>query len=279
MKQLLSLSAIAALSTLGLNAANAQYIVDPTGGTVLFDSSSSWDDATANGRNLGFTLNYYGTLHSTVDVSVNGNLNFSGNGAFSNQALPNGSARISALWDDLYIFAGVPNSKIVETINPGKYYAVTWQKIGVYSDTASSSVDNFQAIIFGDEFVLNGFQFHTGDIAFDYNNYSAAFRGGNATVGLDGGDGSSFAALPGTTDGVIFDTNKSALLPIFSPQFQSGGGEFVYFTHNSAFGYNSSIQTLNGSASAVPEPGSVAMLAGLAVSGSAFALRRLRRKN
>ena len=73
--------------------ADANLLIDPTGSTTLFTSG---DDLVSSGRALGFTGHFFGMSITTVDVSTNGNLNFSSNSDYSNAALPNTVARIAS---------------------------------------------------------------------------------------------------------------------------------------------------------------------------------------
>ncbi len=197
--------------------ARASLLLDPTGGTVLFNDTSSHDDQSSSGRSLGFTGTFFGTPHTTVDVITNGNLNFTGNTTFSNSALSAGVARIAPLWDDLIINTG-DGASIIETVKPGKYYAVTWSQIENFGSSVTRQT--FQAAWFGAATTLRGFTFKPDDIVFSYTGPIQPFNGDSATVGLD--SGAAALPLPGTTNGLISAATGNLL-----PAAANGG--FVLF--------------------------------------------------
>jgi len=119
-------------------------LVDPTGGTPLLVNSPDDDDVAA-GRPLGFPLTFFGDTRTTVDVAINGNLNFAKNTAYTDLALPTELARISPLWDDHQVIVANGDS-LIEKVQPGVYYSMTW-KVHNRLDPASRHV--FQVVIFG----------------------------------------------------------------------------------------------------------------------------------
>ena len=97
------LSLAVAILLLASHNALAGYLIDPTGGTVLFDSTVPHDDRTVR-RPIGFTGQFFGNSYSSVDISTNGNLNFSGFQGYINYSLGNSPAMIAPLWNDLQIY-------------------------------------------------------------------------------------------------------------------------------------------------------------------------------
>ena len=241
-------------------AARAGLIINPTGGTVLFDDSTTHDDQVSAARPLGFTGQFFGLSETTVAVSTNGNFNFVGDAAYNNTTMPSGTARINPLWDDLFITQGAGGS-IVEKTSPG-VYSVTWQSMEIFPGSVPRQT--FQAAWFGAPTTIGGFAFQPDDIAFSYNNVDAGFRNGDATVGLDKGAGGIFDPLPGDADGLISDAQNN-LLPL-------GAGDFILFRPDGSGSYNSSLESL----SAIPEPSTWAW--GLSLLG-AVAFPRVRRRS
>src|SRR5262249_48030556 len=142
-------------------------------------------------RNLPTTgiFRYFGTTFTTADVSYNGNVNFSFNGDFANIGLPGFLPRISPLWDDLN---GSSVDRVSDVLDNQadpvrKFYAVTWSHVSNIADNPNTRY-TFQLVWFGADMNLQGFNFHAGDIAFDYTDMSNFFetQGGNpgATVGV-----------------------------------------------------------------------------------------------
>ena len=60
----------------------AAYLINPAGGTVLFNDSTNYDDEVVS-RSIGFTASFYGQSFSSITVSTNGNLNFSGTASYT----------------------------------------------------------------------------------------------------------------------------------------------------------------------------------------------------
>jgi formylglycine-generating enzyme required for sulfatase activity len=191
--------------------ANAGYLIDPTGGTVLWGDSTDVDDITQS-RPLGFTFNFFGAAFSDVDVSTNGNLNFSDFTAWTNAGFPYSTAMIAPLWDDLYIFQG-SGQKITEKSVAGQYYSVTWD-VSQFSNSVPRY--QFQVVLFGGTTSINGTTYLPDDIVFAYQRVDADFYDGNATVGLNKGDG-TFATLPDVeSSGGLLGNSQADLLPTAS---------------------------------------------------------------
>ncbi len=219
---ILAVSAAALLA--GLLPARASLLLDPTGGTVLFDDAAFRDDLVNGGRSLGFTGNFFGTPTTTVDVSTNGHLNFS-NDASLGGALGPGIARIAVLYDDLVIQAGSGGS-VSERLLPGTFYAATWS--GMQNFPSSVTTQTFQAAWFGAATTLRGFTFQPDDIVFSYLGPIQPFNGDSATVGLNDGVG-GFVPAPGTTDGSLSAATAN-LLP-------AAEGGFLLFRPDGAGNY------------------------------------------
>ena len=240
LKTLFTLLAISSL--LSLSPVRADLLINPAGGTVL-QAGPDNDDISAS-RPLGFTGTFFGVSHTTVDVSTNGNLNFSLNTSAANLALPTSVARISPLWDDLVVSGGASGESVSELVDLGTSYTVTWR---AHHSTGSDA--RFQVTWFGAATNIGGFDFLAGDVAFSYSAVFGNFTSGNATVGLDGGNSSMAAALPGDSDGLITNSQVS-LLP-------KDPGQFILFRPDTSTSYAATIQT-------IPEPSASALwLSGL----------------
>lgn len=218
-KALLSTLVVSICGSLSPVLLSSSLLVDPAVGnvTVLFNDSTDHDDEVVSGRLLGFVGKFFGQDKSTVDVSTNGNLNFSSNDDYFSIPLPTDIARIDPLWYDLYIFQGQGGS-IIESVVPGAYYAVTYQHIQQYYLPEGGS-ETFQIVWFGSKYQIGNCTFYPGDIVFTYDtivleNVSTSLT---ATIGLDKGDSSTFAPIPGTTDGVVAKPSQIPPLVLFRP--------------------------------------------------------------
>lgn len=228
-----------ALLNLAQPSVRAGYLIDPAGGNVLFNDSTDYDDNVVS-RPIGFTASFYGQSFSSIYVSTNGNLNFSGTNSWTNAGLPNTTAMIAPLWDDLFIYAGSGES-IIESAVPGQYYAVTWD---VSQFNNSPPRYQFQTVIFGADTTIGSTQFLQNDIVFAYQRVDANFSSNSATVGLNRGDGSLFATLPGLNNGDLTNANVG-LLP-------TGPGQVALLRYSGG-NYQASIVN-------VPEPSSFALI-------------------
>ncbi|MFO0811931.1 MAG: PEP-CTERM sorting domain-containing protein [Gemmatales bacterium] len=264
MKQALRTTSCMIVLLMGSLTVHAQtgLLIDPS---TLTNTGLTGDDSSIT-RTLPTTgtFNFYGVTRTTVDISTNGNLNFSSNTTFSNGTFPTAVTRIAPFWDDLITTGTPPASAILDNqgdvTNP--YYAVTWQNISNFGSNPAARY-TFQAVWFNGPLTIGTFNFQAGDLAFDYTNMSTFLQGGNATVGLDQGNSSGFNPVPGSADGFITDLS---LLPIDNEQF-------ILFRENQAGGYDVSIQSL----AAVPEPSTVIMT-GAGLGAIVLGVRRHRRR-
>ncbi len=235
------------------SAAHAQLLIPTAGGTVL---ATSGDDFSVGPRSLGFTGTFFGTSQTNVFVNSNGNLSFgAGNTNFTNPAFPTGTPpTIAPGWDDLFL----PPGQIVENTGVG-YYAATWDGVGNFSNNNSVTM---QAVLVGPSSSLTGIGLMDGDIVFGYGNSTGINDG--TTVGLNAGNGTGFAVLPGyPTDGQL---NNGQFLSLNNTQW--------LFRPNAAGGYNVG-PFVPGVP--VPEPGSLAVLMGAGIAGAGLFVRRRNR--
>jgi hypothetical protein len=236
--------------------ANANLLLSPLGGVTLF---SSGDDDVAH-VSLNSTYKFYGQSFSAIDVSTNGNMNFVGNAAFENVAFPdsNAGAMIAPLWDDFSLFGP---SRIIEQQGDG-YFAMTWKNLSTFNST--ESFDTFQAIVFNKDENLNGFNFHSGDIAFSYGPLGDSLSfDDSATVGLNNADGSKGEGLPNSNQSMLNASELSLLDPLKD--------DFILFRFDGS-NYASSYQ--HTGQQAVPEPASIVVVG----AGLLALARKSRRK-
>jgi len=204
-------------------------LIDPFGGTVLFDDSSTFDDEVTNPRPLGFTGSFFGDSQTTIDICTNGQANFSNNDDYDNATFPNTTAYICPLWSDLIIVQG-DGASMTEKIAGGTYYSTTWESIQDY-DTELLRY-TMQLVWFGDSHTINGFAFQENDIAFSYEAPITALPEGDATIGLNRGNGADFVSLRGVSNGYLSDS-VIPLIPTSQDSFllfrPDGAGNYIPF--------------------------------------------------
>lgn len=209
---------IVILAAIGVAPGRASFLIDPTGGTVLWGDTVGADDAVIRRATIGFEFSFFDEIQPTIDVSTNGNLNFSGDSGYANESILAPILRISPLWDDLEIVAGSGDA-VTEKVVPGKYYAVTWR----VHERGAATRHAFQAVLFGAAMRINGLDFIPGDIVFSYDTVGPTFAKDSATVGLDSGDGGTVIPAPGArSEFAILPHSEAALLP-------SDPGGFILF--------------------------------------------------
>jgi hypothetical protein len=269
-----ALSSLFALS-LTLPALADPFLIDPTGGTLLAFTDND-NGVRPVARPLGISFTYFNEAITGVHPAVNGSLAWTGaqgsttgNGNADTGGLPVGSVRrIAPLWDDLLLLdtANGGTDTIRERRDNSTFYSVTWSVHKAGQTTAVPASMEFQTVLFGATTTVRGFNFQPDDIAFSYRTISTP-QGGAATIGLQEGTGSNRVAVPPATlggDSTGRFTSLSAL-PIHNTTDQ-----FVLFRRQSDGSYAVTLQSLV----AVPEPGTIALLALTALPGIALLRRR-----
>jgi hypothetical protein len=230
--------------------AEANLLLNPAGGTMIFSTGADDD---GNTRTLGGIFNFYGTAQTSVTVSANGYLTFGGDpGLFADRGVGElasvaGGSVIAPLYDDLS--HSLANSQTSE-LSTADYYAVTWEDVQGIDGGTSSQYSTFQAILFFADTMIGGVDFLAGDIAFSYGVLNHLINdvnvvGSTATVGV-ALDGTHFAGIPGSTDGQITD-----------PYGLPNGSDFLLYRSSAPDMY---------SVRSVPEPGTL-MLSVLGLIG------------
>jgi hypothetical protein len=249
------------------------------------DGVSSTEDQVVTGVSLGFTGTFFDTARTTVDVSSNGNLNWSGDKNFGATGGPTPIARISPLWDDFLYLQGT-GGKVLSNIDPGKYFAVTWQNVPLWLEYYSHDTYTpytFQVAWFGAPTQIGNFQFQPNDIVFSYATDLSNIRDLYAVAGLNRGGSTNFIAFPGdqidgsdmgnnSLPGFMYAAEAKQILP------SKTSDEFFLFRPDGNGSYTASRESLSGtSSSAIPEPSSL-LLVTAAIGTGAWWHRRKRQR-
>ena len=228
--------------------AAADLLIDPTGGTSLVFSDP---DNSARNRPLGFTGQFFGLDKTTVDISTNGNWNFTAKHVFCGR-------RVSSLHRPHCAAVGRPDAEYRQRVyarndcgeNESRRLLFLHLDERLPNDELESGKDRHVS----SRLVRRGggdwnLRVQKNDIAFSYQAVNADFDGGAATVGVNLGSANAATPLPGTTNGVITSATKN-LLPLTNHQF-------VLFRVNIVGGYDASVQT--SAASGVTVTGRIAL--------------------
>jgi hypothetical protein len=182
------LLAVAALTVNASPAKAAYYAISPVGFSFEDISGSGTrflngtDDATFS-WGLSPSFNFYGTVYSTVHVSSNGLMSFTGpNSNFSNTSLTSAGSTlnlptIAVLWDDWQFFQGGADAVYAQNFADRSVFQ--WNIAHGFSSSPSSVT--FQAILFND-----------GTIRFNYADVISGDgrdNGASATIGVRNSDG------------------------------------------------------------------------------------------
>jgi hypothetical protein len=280
MKLFSKIGAIALLAT-GAVAANAQFMFPTANTDGIVNSTGNVDDTTyilSTGAFL-FHLNGFSLFGnsvasgSTLRINNNGWFQFGSTtnaytGTTYNSAdtglpftsLTAGNAMIAPLWDDLYLTGATASpglaGKSIRVAKPDAgTYVITYQGEEFFLNTAPDL--NFQVCMFG---TGNGMGFAPGTIVFCYATMNNAGTGGSsngATIGLNKGDGATFATLPAVVNG---SNGKLAMT-----DYTSLTNRCYYFSPNGNGGYVTGV---------VPEPATMIALG----TGLALVVRRRRNR-
>ncbi|MBQ0931512.1 hypothetical protein KAK07_10750 [Ideonella sp. 4Y16] len=140
--------------------------------TVSTSAGVIGDDVSSGAISLPFSVTVGGVTVSTVYISSNGLVAFSGaNTAYNNTALPTGTAPLLLpYWDDLR--TDVSGASVVYgTLGsaPNRRFVISWNSVALFSNTAVRL--SFQAVLY-----------EYGDVEFRYQ--SMGDTGSSATIGL-----------------------------------------------------------------------------------------------
>jgi hypothetical protein len=245
-RQLGLFTAISLMISLPLSAG---LIVAPSGSDTVVSGSA--DDSIFGPFNLNFGFDFYGAAVTQVNISSNGNVQFSTTDAnYANQAFPYSTAMIAPLWDDYFL----PPGDIRYNNTVANQFTVIWNGAGVF---ATPSLITAEAILLG---AGNGFGYAANSIIVSYGAITGT-NDNSATAGLTNGF-TLRACVPGGASDCTFTTAQILALQnrafLFTPEVGSAPGF--------------SVSEISGAA--VPEPATL-LLGGLGLA--LIAMLRMRR--
>lgn len=178
------------------------------------------DDGSTGAVNIGFTINFFGTSHSTLYVNNNGNVTFTGSlSTFTPFGLLSTTTPIIApFFAD--VDTAVAGSGVVhygnDTVNGHSAFGVEWPNVGYFA--SPGKYNTFELVLidrsdtgtgnFDIEFNYDQIQWETGDASGGSN----GLGGSPARVGYSNGSTTSFE-LPGSgVPGSFLDTGTRPLI-------------------------------------------------------------------
>ena len=231
-------------------------------------SSSSGAGCAGTAVPIGFTVNYFGQLFSSLYVNTNGNLTFTGPlSTFTPFGLTTdtGTPIIAPFFADVDTrFAGNPVALGYGTVNGDLAFGATWTGVDYYfGSTQHTLSDTFQVVMidrsdiapgdFDIEFNYGQVQWETGDAS----GGSGGLGGSSARAGFSAGTGlpGSFYELPGSgVPGSFLDSDSA--------------GGLVYGSLNSGVAGRYVFDVRNGAVTVTPEPGTaVTFVFGIVLAG------------
>jgi hypothetical protein len=260
------------LFSLATTAHAGDFLIDTTGGTDLRPFLSDLNDGYAV-RSTGFSYDFFDVTRSGINVTTNGFLHVrktdpvetTANVSPANATLPTSGSihRIAGAWDDLILSR--PEDAIIE--NKGtNFYSVTYL---VHKNQTGGGEAQFQIALFGGDVTIGPNSFKKNDIAFSYRKMVGIPVGGDATVGMDAGNG-SFSAPSAYPNGIVDDYSKLVSFTSSNPGAETG---FYKFSQDAGGNYVPSL-VISGPVASAPEPGTLGLIALGATVLGAIRLRR-----
>ena len=236
---------------------SAPNVGDPTGRN---------DDGFSGPKNLGFTINFFGTNQTQYWVNNNGNISFNNGISAFTPSGPTGASQplISPFFADVDTRSALSGVVHLRT-NIANEIIVTWDQVG-YFDSHGDKLNSFQLVLRGPGFAIpagegqigffyKGMQWETGDAS----GGSGGFGGTPGAVGFGDGAGNGEVLQGSTANGIAASVANHHIwfdvvggVPIVTPPTNGGGG----------------------GGSTVPEPASLILLGSGLVSLAAWRMRR-----
>jgi hypothetical protein len=250
------LAPLLALAALGLSGASARadLFIPVSGADTIITSAS--DDGVFGPFALPFAFSFFGTAQTNVFVNNNGNLTFGvGDSTFTNVPFPQGGAppRVAPFWDDLFEPPGTLRMSPAAT----GVFNIIWNGVGFFSGAGTTTAE---ATLLG---AGNSFGAAPGTIVLSYGSVTGT-NDGSVTVGLNAGNGTAFAVVPGGGSNGIFNQAQAIAL----------SGTIWTFTPNGAGGYTVAAGPPGPVGPVIPEPASIVLLGSSVLGMFGYGLRR-----
>jgi len=172
---------------------------------------SNCDDCVLAGVLIGFDFNFFDNTYNTINISSNGNLQFTSTlTTFTNAVIPTAGGinnMIAPLWDDLITTdTSGPGDVYYLTRGtaPNREFVVSWQNVRQFTTQTS---ENFQAVLFEG----------SNNIEFRYGTITPETPAGDYSNGIENIDGTIGYAVPGAELGGGFTARMFTYVPGINP--------------------------------------------------------------
>jgi len=253
---------------------STNYYTDTIGGGIgdvvgIGDAAGRNDDSFSGPKNLGFTLNFFGTNQTQYWINNNGNISFNNGISAFTPSGPTGAPQpiISPFFAD--VDTRNPLSGVVHfRTDIANQVIVTWDQVG-YFNSHADKLDSFQLVLRGPGFAIpagegqigffyKGMGWETGDAS----GGTGGFGGTPGAVGFGDGAGNGQVLAGSTQNGIAAAVanhhiwfNLVGGVPVVIPPVTTPGG--------------------GGTGPAVPEPASLLLLGSGLAALAAWRMRRL----
>ncbi|NUQ69131.1 MAG: hypothetical protein HUU18_12755 [Phycisphaerales bacterium] len=184
-------------------------VYEDISGSGTSSTAGNCDDCVQSGISIGFDFNFFENTYNTINISSNGNLQFtSALTTFTNAAIPTAGTpnnMICPIWDDFNTAITIGEVYyLTRGTAPNREFVVSWQNVAQFANTDSNS---FQAVLFEG----------SNNIEFRYGQITPETPAGDYSIGIENITGTVGYSIPGAELGSGFTARMITYLPGENP--------------------------------------------------------------